>query len=442
MIRKISVQDVVSKKNSDSEPTRRERDFLIERLTRKHTSPSIAESPVKATKRQTSRRKGFSYKPTKKLLWLAIPIFVILLLIIVMQFMVSAVVSVKPKQLTVPIDTKLTASLSATTSPTGLIYQIINLSADDSETVVATSTVVSKPQKASGQITIFNNLSSVPQKLVTNTRFESSNGLIYRIQQTISVPGTTVVAGKVVPGSLTVKVIADKTGSNYNIDLTDFTIPGFKTDTTRYTKIFARSKTAMSGGADDNSLGVSNDARQAAQNIIEARLRDALIKQAQAQKTSNSVIFDSASLVSFVHLPDTAGVDNQHVVVHERGTISSVAFDKKVLGKILLGDAISKVGGSAEVRGMDSLHFIAAIASSTSIWQVKPFDFTLSGSIDVIGVVDFDKLMQDILGTPRSGLAKILANYPTIDKATATVKPFWKGSFPSNSSNIKIELAK
>ena len=70
------------------------------------------------------------------------------------------------------------------------------------------------------------------------------------------------------------------------------------------------------------------------------------------------------------------------------------------------------------------------------------FAFTLTGSVDVVGIFDSNKLLQDILGIPRSDLTKTLSNYPTIDKATANVQPFWKKSFPADASKIKIEIVK
>lgn len=447
MIRKISIQDVVSKRTAksrreDSESfsggsSRRERDYLIEQLTRKRAPASIVESPSK-TKKNRPKKNLFG----KKLILSCSVVAFFLFAFLVLQFMVSATIVVKPKQSTVQVDVKLVASAEATTSPGAMTYQIITLSAVDNETVLATGTVATKPQKASGQITIFNSYSSAQQTLINNTRFETASGLVYRTPNTVKVPGFTTSGGKMVPGSITITVIADQVGSKYNIDMVDFTIPGFKADAGRYAKIFARSKTAMIGGLGSNSFGVSEADRQMAQTKIEARLKESLLRQAQSQKTANSIIFDTASKISFQHLADTAGSDSKHVVIHEQGTISSVVFDKKMLGKLLLSDAIAAVGNNAEVHGMESLHFIAAVSSTSPVWQAKPFAFTLTGTVDVVGVVDSNKLLQDIIRIPRSDLVKVLSNYPTIDKATATIKPFWRSSFPADTSKIKVQIVK
>ena len=52
-------------------------------------------------------------------------------------------------------------------------------------------------QKASGKIIIYNNYSTVSQRLINNTRFEANSGKIYRINSSIVVPGYKKVDGKI-----------------------------------------------------------------------------------------------------------------------------------------------------------------------------------------------------------------------------------------------------
>ncbi len=452
MIRKILVQDIVSKRSgksgkddresssaSESRTTSaRERDFLIERLTRKHTTEAPQKSAPKAAAKvsrpATRRKKGFKLNLGNKWVWISVPIVIIAVTLLVLQIFSGAIVTVTPKHMTVATSTMLLASNSTTTG--GISYQIITLSAVDSQQVSSTGVVSAKPKKATGQIMVFNKFSTAPQTLIKNTRFETVEGLVYRLVNTVKVPGGTVSA----PGSISVDVVADQTGSKYNIGLADFTIPGFKTDANRYAKIFGRSQSAMTGGADSSSIGINDSDRQSAQAQIEARLKDTLMKQAQAEKSADSVIFDDASKVSFQAMPDAAGSDPQHALVSERGTISSVVFDKKSIGKILLSDAIAKVGNNAQVHGIETLHFTPNVASTTLLWPIKPFTFNLSGSMDVIGIVDAAKLIQDIRGVSRTVLPDVISHYPTIDKVSVVLKPFWQNSFPMDVKKIKVEI--
>ena len=52
-------------------------------------------------------------------------------------------------------------------------------------------------RKASGQIIVYNAYNDNNQKLIKNTRFETPDGKIYRIQASIIVPGTKVEEGKI-----------------------------------------------------------------------------------------------------------------------------------------------------------------------------------------------------------------------------------------------------
>ena len=66
--------------------------------------------------------------------------------------------------------------------------------------------------KASGKIMVYNNFSSEPQRLIIRTRFETKEGLIYRIPESIVVPGKTVKMGWETPGSKEIGVFADEPG--------------------------------------------------------------------------------------------------------------------------------------------------------------------------------------------------------------------------------------
>jgi len=96
--------------------------------------------------------------------------------------------------------------------------------------------------RAYGTMTIFND-TDIPQRFIRNTRFESPNGKIFRIPQSVTIPAKT---GNV-PGSITSTVFADTTGPEYNIPPTNFTVPGFK-GTDRYNLFYGRSYQPMSGG--------------------------------------------------------------------------------------------------------------------------------------------------------------------------------------------------
>jgi hypothetical protein len=103
-------------------------------------------------------------------------------------------------------------------------------------------------QKATGKITIYNAYSSAAQPLVATTRFVTPEGLIFRLDSGIVVPGAEIKNGKVVPASIEANVTADKPGPAYNISSTPkLTIPGFK-GSPKYDGFYGALKDGAKGG--------------------------------------------------------------------------------------------------------------------------------------------------------------------------------------------------
>ena len=83
--------------------------------------------------------------------------------------------------------------------------------------------------KAQGTITIYNDYSTSPQEFVATTRFLTPDGKIFRITQTVTVPGATKASnGTLTPSSINAPIAADQAGPDYNIGpVAKLTIPGF-----------------------------------------------------------------------------------------------------------------------------------------------------------------------------------------------------------------------
>ena len=64
--------------------------------------------------------------------------------------------------------------------------------------------------------------------------------------------------------------------------------------------------------------------------------------------------------------------------------------------------------------------------------------FSLSGSPKIVWSVDEDKLKTDLLNISKKQFAGILKKNPKIEKADASVWPFWKTNFPNKKKNIDI----
>src|SRR3989344_5907949 len=238
-----------------------------------HTPNPVVE-PVQSEKRYPypplpSRGKRKSFKG----LFISVGVLVILGFVFgMMTLFTSAKVAIVPKSSSQTFNMALIAyknpNIAGTaTSTPSLKYEILDL-VKEAEVEVPASGEEMAENKAQGTITIYNNFSSEPQRLITRTRFESPTGLIYRIQESVVVPGKT--AGG--PGMIEALVVAEEAGDKYNTNKTDFTVPGFKDDAARYAGFYAKSKTAIEGGF----IGRMKKVAPADKELALSQLKDSL----------------------------------------------------------------------------------------------------------------------------------------------------------------------
>jgi len=132
---------------------------------------------------------------------------------------------------------------------------------------------VVKDKKAEGIIRVFNDYSAVSQPLRENTRFMAASGYIFRTPTKIIIPGNKTEKGKITPGSVDVKVIAEEAGPEYNIEPTTFSIPGLA-GTPSYTKIYGKSYELMSGGFKGETSQVLKEDLEKAESSVVKKLEE------------------------------------------------------------------------------------------------------------------------------------------------------------------------
>lgn len=352
-------------------------------------------------------------------------------------FFSGATVKVTPLNKTVTLNADFTARENAA-DPGFVSYQKIILPPEQKSETVTPTVEKTISSKASGKIRIFNEYSSVSQRLIKNTRFESTSGKIYRINNSIVVPGMTSSGGKTSPGVVEVTVYADAPGDSFNTDLTDFSIPGFKGDP-RYGKFYARSVTPITGGFVGTTKVPSPEDIAAAIGKLKSDLRTELIGQARSQVPRGFLMYDNAMFTVF---SDDASAfspqDPSHVTVS--GSLYGAMFDVNALSKAIAEKAVSSYDHNPVlVRNAADLQLtVKGLVTDPS--ALKDFTFTLSGSPLVVWDVDYTKLKSDLAGVAKAdGFKKVVGAVPAIWKAEAVVRPFWNRDFPQNPDKITIE---
>jgi len=291
--------------------------------------------------------------------------------------------------------------------------------------------------KARGQITVSNAFSSSPQILIATTRFESSGGLIFRTLQTVTIPGSTVKNGQTVPGTVTVQVIADKPGEQYNIQADKFTIPAFKErgDTDRYTKIYGQSSEAFSGGANGPSSVVTQaDYDTARDAAIAAVIRQ--IKDAFSQQASGMMILDTVT-PSVTKIESTAQPDDAAATftVTVTATLKTIAFRQSDLFA-LISQAILKRDRLVVLPEKLDLKY--------SDEAFKPDIGVLAFTVGLTGTgyapLDERGIINDIKGMDGTRIHDYFAQKDGVQAATVSLSPFWVRAVPTDSNRIHLQI--
>jgi hypothetical protein len=318
-----------------------------------------------------------------------------------------------------------------------LPFQIMALTDSSTKTIKSTSSET-VDKKATGRVVIYNNYSKLSQQLVVNTRLEDPSGKIYRIDNAVTVPGQTVSNGETVPGAVEVSVHADQTGEEYNIGLSDFTIPGLK-GSPKYDKFYARSKTEI-GGAIAGLVYVADQKEvEKIRGDLTLSLKDKLLQKASAELPKGFTILKDALFFEVTNSEATFESKTPDVPITVEGKLSALILDEKKLTEKIARMEIKDFNPeqSIYIPQIGKLNF-ALNTDPAALSSAQEVNFTVSGQGLIIWFVDEKKLASDLEGLSKSSLKDVLANYPNITRAEAKVSPFWRSKFPKNDTDIKI----
>lgn len=367
-------------------------------------------------------------------LWFVAIIVVIILILAFSLLFSGAKISITPKQSKTLVDARFDAAINADVGE--IPYEIMTIEKSDSKKIPATGREEIE-EKASGKIVVFNDFNSSSQRLIKNTRFETPEGLIYRINKSVVVPGQKTEDGETVPGSIEVTVYADETGDKYNIGLTDFTIPGFE-GSPRFDSFYARSKTTMTGGFVGEKLTANPEDIEKAREEIHTELQKQLMNEAFSQKPDEFYLFEDTVFVEFESESNVESGDK--VEVREKATFYGVLFNKEKFASHIAENTIAAFDDeSVEISDIATLTIRISDKDNSRPWEDEEFEFTVDGNAYIVWTFDEEQLKEDLSGRAKAALPTILSGYPSIEQAEVVLRPFWKRSFPDKVEKIKIE---
>ncbi len=323
----------------------------------------------------------------------------------------------------------VSGEFSATPSAGELPFQVVSVEKIGSKEVKAEGTETANVP-AQGTITIYNAQDKV-QELINNTRFETPEGLIFRIRESVKVPAGSTAT----PGELKVTVYADAGGNSYNIGPSTFAVPGLRGSAT-YDLVYGRSTEPMTGGFTGERPSLPEAARQSQYQSMQTGLEADLRADISAQVPEGYVLLPGALFFSYVPQPDAAGKSDA-VNLQLAGTASAYVMPKEALARAIAFRSLGVYGGQpVTLYNWDNLTLTpTGVPAGTDT-----FAFTLGGEAAIAWIVDPAEIAGAIAGKSRDAARTILAGFSELEEARLVLRPFWATTMPADPADIQVEV--
>lgn len=404
---------------------------------------ATASAPVKKRKWKISGSafgKFFNSEPISKKASLAfIGVGILVIFFIVYSYLNKTTVSVTPAKKDVSVQMKVTASPnfnSVSEELNRIPGQKFSVQKEVSDTFQISGQKDSV-QKASGKITIVSTDAKNSQRLVATTRFQTADGLIFRIPQTITVPAAKKSSdGKIVPGTVDSTVFADRPGPEFNIGPTKFTIPGFS-GKPQFDQFSAFSTSPMTGGIIGPSKAVTEDDFVKAQTALDQKLKDEIAAELKNQIAGLRMIEQNSVKIAEPTVNAKVGDAAPDLEMKISGGINIVAFRDSDVWQLVDAYLFKKVG-------FHSTQDQIKINFKDAVYNEKDGSLSFNVSVDGVAVADLDKdkIASDIAGMGGDQLSAYFRETRKDDIAGVKISfsSFWVSTMPKDPQKIKIEI--
>jgi hypothetical protein len=314
---------------------------------------------------------------------------------------------------------------------------------DKEETITLSYEVVgglaSGGKKSHGSVVIYNEYDSSPQTLIATTRLESASGKIFRLVKNVVVPGMTTVAGELKPGAIVAEIIADQPGSEYNLDSTTFTIPGFK-DGPKYGKFSAKSTESIVGGSSDGETAGGavtqrdiDSAKQKTETALDEKIGQ-LIKNELGDRDVDLAEAEKITITKSVanaKVGDMVSTFNYTVAASVRALVFSENDVKKIVDQ-----AINEQKASDVKKDISKIEY--GIVDGD--FEENTLDLKVYSEIISTPIIDKQQIKDELLGKTDDQLASILKKYTSIKSVNIEFHPTFVSRIPEYAQRVTLEI--
>jgi hypothetical protein len=282
------------------------------------------------------------------------------------------------------------------------------------------------------------------ERLIKNTRFRSPDGLVFRIQESVVVPGALKDgSGALIPGTIRAEVFADAMGQEYNLPAnTRFDVPGFKESnlTELYNGVYAINRDALTGGYKGQKFLINDAELSEAKQKLQLELRDELLAKIESEKPAGFTTFTKSVALTYESLPTVSYGENL-VTIRERAVLQMPLFKQADFASFLARETVATYNKEAvRIQDISTLEFNYTDLStnSTNIANLTSITFKIVGKPVIVSEFDAAQLQRDLAGKSKTSISTVLTAHTGIKSAKVSSKPFWQRSFPESPEDIIV----
>ena len=296
-------------------------------------------------------------------------------------------------------------------------------------------------KRAEGTLRVYNRHSGLPQTLVANTRFVSTDGKLFRSTEIVLIPGKSGSE----PGYADVKVRAVEAGPDYNLnEVSKFSIPGLQ-GTPMYANIYAENREPITGGFIGELPVITASDIEAAREVLLSSLTDSAKKE--MIESAPDFMFKEEMIdinVTKEFVRPEVGEKYESFDYLLKIEIRSFAFKTSDIKDFLKDILLSRLN-EEEVNLM---------FSGKEIWEESlVFDYeadlrgmddgsislNITASAIAYPVIREDLIKNEIIGMTIDEARIALVDYNRINRVEITPRPSWLKKIPS-SDKIRIDI--
>lgn len=314
---------------------------------------------------------------------------------------------------------------------------------------------------ASGTLTIVN-VSNTEWPLIPNTRFQTQDGIVFRISDYVTVPPATAEG----PGKTDAFVVADEVdaygqpvGERGNIEPSKFFLPGLRDDSK--SKLYAESSAPMTGGMTDYVTYISAEDLEAARVRMQEELKTSAVeelkkalveKAALAESEAQYILLEGDGAIKIsepvVNVPP--GLENAEqtdFTVSGTMIVRGVYYNRQEMLDILKSELLVKKSPQKELLRINE--------ESTSYrifeWDENSGKIKVTANIKGVEQYEIDpskengqrllkKIREHIVGKEIEEAKLYIQNLPEINKVEIKSWPVWSPTIPNIPDNIDFEV--